>query len=700
MPANRKPVVKTLDELCELIAGLNQASPELWREAAGTVDVEGLRRRAGELAKLGRRAESAQARPSLPLLLAASCLAFIAALAWVPALSYDFEGGFFMDDAMIKKNPNVYEALNWRRLFRTDYWGLDMFEGPWTHKSFRPLTVLTFRWNHAVHEFGGSGFHIVNIVLNVACAVLLAVFGQRIGVSLDWAVLLGALFLAHPVHTESVLYIVGRADLLCLLLVLLAALIYAPCIKERAGFGILAPALSISASVLLVAAGLCKETGFCFFGLLAGWEILRGMTSTSQSQVFRALRLLAILAMGTVSCGVRVWYTGGTAIDNMDPHSNPVAVHSDRWVRVRTYALLHGIYAKLLVCPTFLSYDYSFDAVPLVFDAADLRLLLPVTAYLGFAILLVLSLGVLRPKGGRPPAEGPIIGLAILVLSFVPMSNVLFPVGTMIGERLLYIPSAGLLTTLVCLAHRSSSPRLFASLLLLAGGLAVWRCALRVPEWKDSDTITTADGLTQLHSARVQFNLANVYLKAKRYDDALATYQRSITIDPTDHDALPLYHAGQILFFKGQHQEAARYLEKAVNGFFSPLTIQEEEIWHDYALSLWFTQKPQASIAHFQKALTINPSFTKALNNMACAAGLGAVTGVLPKEYYQHAINALDQAVRIDPSSVLYWRNAVALMVAGGDQQRATTTWNHLVSMDPQGAGQPPNDCSWEFYFR
>ena len=27
-----------------------------------------------------------------------------------------------------RKNPNVYEELNWRRLFRTDYWGLDMFE--------------------------------------------------------------------------------------------------------------------------------------------------------------------------------------------------------------------------------------------------------------------------------------------------------------------------------------------------------------------------------------------------------------------------------------------------------------------------------------------------------------------------------------------------------------------------------------------
>ena len=35
-----------------------------------------------------------------------------------------------------------------------------------------------------------------------------------------------------------------------------------------------------------------------------------------------------------------------------------------------------------------------------------------------------------------------------------------------------------------------------------------------------------------------------------------------------DHDALPLYHAGQILFFKGQHDEANRYLEKArADGF-------------------------------------------------------------------------------------------------------------------------------------
>lgn len=42
-------------------------------------------------------------------------------------------------------------------------------------------------------------------------------------------------------------------------------------------------------------------------------------------------------------------------------------------------------------------YDYSYDAIPLVLDVADCRLMLPLASYLGFCILLVLSLSVARP---------------------------------------------------------------------------------------------------------------------------------------------------------------------------------------------------------------------------------------------------------------------------------------------------------------
>jgi hypothetical protein len=39
----------------------------------------------------------------------------------------------------------------------------------------------------------------------------------------------------------------------------------------------------------------------------------------------RLARFTALMLLGSLACAVRVWYTGGTAIDNMDPHSNRVA---------------------------------------------------------------------------------------------------------------------------------------------------------------------------------------------------------------------------------------------------------------------------------------------------------------------------------------------------------------------------------------
>merc|ERR1712014_427780 len=95
--------------------------------------------------------------------------------------------------------------------------------------------------------------------------------------------------------------------------------------------------------------------------------------------------------------------------------------------------------------------------------------------------------------------------------------------------------------------------------------------------------------------------------------------------------------------------------------------------------------RPQESILNFQKTMAFNPDFTKGLNNMACAMGIGALTNRLPPEYYDYAIQTLDRAIQAEPSMVLYWRNAIALMTLRGDSQRATTVLQQLVAMDPAG---------------
>ena len=380
------------------------------------------------------------------LRLGACALILLAVCAWLPAWQYKiFNNGFFMDDAMIARNPNVVGDFSWSQLLRSDYWGLDMFAGTWTHKSFRPFTVLTFRWNFLLHGFESSGFHIANLILHGICSALLAVFAVHCGFSGWWAAWLGGLFLAHPVHTESVLYIVGRADLISLSFILLSCLVHLRASPPRNFGAFLAAMVSC---ILLIAAGLCKETGFCFFGLLVGWDIL---WLTWQPSKMLWMRMLLLLLLGMLCCSLRFWYTG-TTIERMDPFSNPVAAEKDQLVRILSYALVHGIYGKLLVWPNFLCYDYSFDAVPLVRSRSDCRLLLPISCYLGFFALITLSLRLAQRR-----RELPIVGMAILILSFLPMSNILFPVGTMIGERLLYIPSAGLLITVLGLAPPRAS---------------------------------------------------------------------------------------------------------------------------------------------------------------------------------------------------------------------------------------------------
>lgn len=41
-----------------------------------------------------------------------------------------------------------------------------------SHKSYRPLCVLTFRWNYLIHQLDPMGYHLLNVILHVGVCVL------------------------------------------------------------------------------------------------------------------------------------------------------------------------------------------------------------------------------------------------------------------------------------------------------------------------------------------------------------------------------------------------------------------------------------------------------------------------------------------------------------------------------------------------
>ena len=124
-------------------------------------------------------------------------------------------GGFVFDDnEALLGNKDVDPNTSLAYVFKNDFWGTDIFSSS-SHKSYRPLTIISFRLNFWLA--GGLqpySFHFVNVCLHVAVSVLYfhtctiicvcAREKQSLHETLLTPLIAALLFAVHPIHTESV----------------------------------------------------------------------------------------------------------------------------------------------------------------------------------------------------------------------------------------------------------------------------------------------------------------------------------------------------------------------------------------------------------------------------------------------------------------------------------------------------------------
>lgn len=120
-------------------------------------------------------------------------------------------------------------------MFSNDFWGTPLNESG-SHGSYRPLCVLTFRLNYFLNGLQPWGYHFINIILHCLATLLLIKVSRRLlpkskqGVG---SAVTGLTFAVHPIHTEAVASVVGRADLAACNLFLFAFLAFTTHIKIR-----------------------------------------------------------------------------------------------------------------------------------------------------------------------------------------------------------------------------------------------------------------------------------------------------------------------------------------------------------------------------------------------------------------------------------------------------------------------------------
>ena len=88
-------------------------------------------------------------------------------------------------------------------VFLNDFWGQPLSD-PESHKSYRPLTILSFRLNRLLHGMWTPGFHSVNNATHATVCVLFLWLCLVLRFSLGASVAAALLFTVHPVHTEAV----------------------------------------------------------------------------------------------------------------------------------------------------------------------------------------------------------------------------------------------------------------------------------------------------------------------------------------------------------------------------------------------------------------------------------------------------------------------------------------------------------------
>nr|XP_018672931.1 transmembrane and TPR repeat-containing protein 3 isoform X3 [Ciona intestinalis] len=385
--------------------------------------------------------------------------------------------GFVFDDvSAILNNKDILSNSSIYNLLWNDFWGTPMVEER-SHKSYRPLTVLTFRLNYLVSGFNPWSYHLLNAILHsLVCYLVFKMNSKIVGLcgshslasahrnknsihhgkgtttipgNLDLekttktiSFCATLLFVVHPVHTEAVTGVVGRAELLSALFFILSILCYtrttAKCII-----------LSFVCTILGI---LSKEQSITVLGVLVFVEILvlnklslddfclvlvRTLTSRRQMKLKPLfLRITACVGMGICLIYARMRLMQG-ALPHFTGFDNPAS--SEKFpARHLTYNHLLSLNSLLLLNPYNLLCDWSMGTVPIITSFFDVR---NVGALYFWVLYIIIGLHAVFSHTFVSRVAS--FCISVITLPFLPASNLFIPVGFVVAERILYIPSIG-----------------------------------------------------------------------------------------------------------------------------------------------------------------------------------------------------------------------------------------------------------------
>jgi hypothetical protein len=439
----------------------------------------------------------------------ALCIFLLAIALYWPSRHFDFA---FDDVLQITHNQQITDSsVSASTLFTTPTPPGNLY---------RPLTLLTYKFQFRSSALNPAPYHVFNILLFGAVGVLVYLLSTAWLRNKETALLASALFVAHPLHTEAVANIIGRAELLSAFWGILCCL----CLKgSYETKGAKSALFALLSAAFLLLASLSKESALTFL-ILAPLFVWSSTESIHVRRLASCAWPLCIAAATAIA--LRFYALGGKLFvqaDTMEWVENPLLGLSFTERLIPALKVL-GNYILLAVAPIKQSIDYSATREQLLAGTYSLQ-----GALLLGLLLVFFSLALkLRVHSFAK-------GALWFAVAFSLTANIVTPIGTIMGERLMFTPLIGYSifmvgTLLHLLPSRSAITQILLCLLI---GLFSIQTVQRGKVWQNNTTLFGQLVQDRPDSAKAHYIYAvHMYLEYANDEAAEFYLRRALDIFP------------------------------------------------------------------------------------------------------------------------------------------------------------------------
>lgn len=492
----------------------------------------------------------------------------------VAAYAPSFRGVMLLDDRV--RLPQIVARSCWQTFTQ----------------SSRPLTDLTLQFNDWISGDRPWSYHVFNVLVHLAAGVVLAALVSAAirrrravqaasGPGADAvALVVAAIWLLHPLQTESVTYIIQRAESLAALFTLLA--LYARVRADTANSGrwlalsVVACALAMLSKPVALVAPVLIVLVERLLPLRSGFVSPRARFTYRAGLLSAMLMSLVLLATGNESTA-----SAGFAANVATPL---------QYAMTQPGVILHGL--RLALWPVGLCLDYGWPLAP-----GGAAVWVPALVMLGLGLVIAWAC-----RRGHPAA----LPALLAVVALAPTSSVI-PVADAAADHRLYLPLAGL-SVLAVLALARATARRPALFLVAGAGIAIMLAVLTVQrnQMYTSERAMWTDVVRQRpENCRARLSLARACMEV---GDARAAADQCLQV------------LARLDGVRARNRDQLEALYRQPGG----TRVRYDVVYYTAAhnligVTLAASGEEAMAIPHFQEALRLLPEFAMARDNLDAA---------------------------------------------------------------------------------